>query len=84
MPALLATEGFVFIWLGLLLLMSVGVSWVFLWAVRARQFSDQDRARYLPLQSGIPVSEPSPAPAAAPPARETRRGNPGEEGETRP
>ncbi len=25
-------------------------SLLFLWAVRARQFSDQDRARYLPLE----------------------------------
>jgi nitrogen fixation-related uncharacterized protein len=30
---------------------------VLVWAVRARQFSDQDRARYLPLRSGIPRTE---------------------------
>ena len=27
---------------------------VLVWAVRARQFSNQDEARYLPLRSGIP------------------------------
>ena len=51
--------------------MSLAVTWVlyavigvsvfsavFLWAVRAGQFRDQDRARYLPLQS---PPEPGPA-----------------------
>lgn len=46
---------FVFMWLGFLMLMSVGTALFFLWAVRSQQFSQQDRARYLPLQSGIPV-----------------------------
>ncbi|MGO8706003.1 MAG: hypothetical protein ACLQVA_19545 [Candidatus Brocadiia bacterium] len=27
---------------------------VLVWAARARQFSNQDEARYLPLKSGIP------------------------------
>jgi len=46
---------FVFMWLGFLMLMSVGTALFFMWAVRSQQFSQQDRARYLPLQSGIPV-----------------------------
>lgn len=32
----------------------LGVSGVLVWAVRSRQFFNQDRARYLPLTSGIP------------------------------
>ena len=34
----------------------LGIFVLLLWAVRARQFGDQDRARHLPLLSGIPVS----------------------------
>jgi len=30
---------------------------VLVWAVRTRQFSDQDKARYLPLRSGIPGTD---------------------------
>jgi cbb3-type cytochrome oxidase maturation protein len=32
----------------------VGVAAFFIWAVRSGQFSQQDRARSLPLESGIP------------------------------
>jgi cbb3-type cytochrome oxidase maturation protein len=45
---------FLFVWLGFLMLMIFCVGFFFLWAVRSGQFSNQDRARYLPLQSGIP------------------------------
>jgi cbb3-type cytochrome oxidase maturation protein len=39
-------------------------SLAFLWAVRARQFWDQDRARYLPLEDEEPApEEPAPDPA---------------------
>ena len=31
-----------------------GLSAVLVWAIRSRQFSGQDRARYLALWSGIP------------------------------
>ena len=45
---------FLFMWLGFLTLMIGCVAAFFLWAIRGGQFSRQDRARYLPLQSGIP------------------------------
>jgi|GEM_PF-1905475 len=48
---------FLFMWLGFLLLMTGSVAAFFLWAIRRGQFSDQDRARYLPLQSGIPDAD---------------------------
>ena len=32
----------------------LGITAVLVWAVRTRQFADQDRARYLPLRSGVP------------------------------
>lgn len=51
---------FLFMWIGFLLLMSCGIAAFFLWAVRTRQFADQDRARHLPLQSGIPVAVKEP------------------------
>ena len=40
----------------------------FVWAIRSRQFSDQDRARYLPLNSGIPRRTRS-SPGACPPKK---------------
>lgn len=54
MNSLLEGETFFFMWLGFLLLMTGGIAAFFLWAIRSGQFSDQDRARYLPLESGIP------------------------------
>jgi len=42
------------VWICFTVLALVGVIAVFVWAVRARQFSGQDRARHLPLRSGIP------------------------------
>lgn len=51
---------FLYMWLGFLLLMICSVSTFFLWAIRKGQFSQQDRARYLALQSGIPsAAEPA-------------------------
>ena len=47
---------FLYMWLGFLMLMIGCVAVFFLWAIRRGQFSRQDRARYLPLQSGIPDS----------------------------
>jgi len=38
-------------------------SLVFLWAVRSRQFSDQERARYLALGDDAPAETPAPSPA---------------------
>ena len=53
-----ATESSLFfLWLGISLLMFLGVLAAVIWAIRARQFSDQDRARYLALQSKVPGEE---------------------------
>ena len=65
-PAPLESPAFLFIWFGFLLLMSATAIAFFLWGIRSGQFADQDRARYLPLESGIPepptdVDAPSPA-----------------------
>ena len=50
-------QTFLFMWIGFLLLMSCSIGAFFLWAVRAGQFSYQDRARYLALKSGIPPTD---------------------------
>ena len=52
---------FLLIWIGFLLLMIIALGAVFAWAIRTRQFSNQDRARYLPLESGIPEEADSQA-----------------------
>lgn len=62
MVSILEGETFIFIWIGFLLLMSCGIGVFFLWGIRSGQFQDQDRARYLPLQSGIPPAEEPVAP----------------------
>ena len=54
-------QAFLFLWVGFLLLMTGSIAGFFLWAIRAGQFSHQDRARYLPLKSGIPVQSGEPA-----------------------
>ena len=54
MNNLLAGSAFLCMWLGFLLLMIGCIASFFLWAVRNGQFSGQDRARHLPLTSGIP------------------------------
>ncbi|HJV34188.1 hypothetical protein [Geomonas sp.] len=48
---------FVLIWIGFLVIMSSGIVIFILWAVRAGQFCDQQRARHLALMSGIPPAE---------------------------
>ena len=45
------------VWICFTVLALIGIIVVFGWAVRARQFSDQDRARHLPLRSNIPPAE---------------------------
>lgn len=47
----------VFIWIGFALLSGTGISLIILWGVRTRQFSDQERARRLPLESRIPPDD---------------------------
>lgn len=53
------TEGyaFLFLWIGFLLLMSTALGALFVWAIRAGQFSNQERARYLALEAAIPEGE---------------------------
>lgn len=51
-------NAFLFLWIGFLLLMSTALGTVFLWAIRAGQFSNQERARYLALDAAIPDAEP--------------------------
>jgi nitrogen fixation-related uncharacterized protein len=41
-------------WIGFMAVGLAAGTVVFIWAVRARQFANQERARYLALQSGIP------------------------------
>lgn len=42
------------IWITFTVVALIGLCAVLVWAVRSRQFSKQDEARYLPLKSGIP------------------------------
>ncbi len=53
---------FVPFWLFYLISGTVMAVLVLLWALRTRQFDDQDRARYLPL-AGASAAEPHAAPA---------------------
>lgn len=57
MKSLLEGPTFLFMWIGFSLLMTGSIAAFFFWAVRAGQFSHQDRARYLPLDSFIPLDE---------------------------
>ncbi len=57
MIAITADGILLIVWIGFTFLALIGVIAVFVWAVRARQFSGQDRARHLPLRSQIPGDE---------------------------
>ncbi len=46
------------VWITFSVMALAGIAVVFIWAVRNRQFTDQDRARRLPLDSEIPPDEP--------------------------
>jgi nitrogen fixation-related uncharacterized protein len=70
-----------FIWTGFTVLFIAVACAVLVWAVRSGQFSRQDRARHLPLRSGIPA--PSPRKERDRPeegGRIERKGPPGEGG----
>lgn len=54
MVSLTSSGTFLFMWIGFMGLMITGITLILVWAARSRQFSNQDRARYLPLRSGIP------------------------------
>ena len=58
--ALTAQGALLAVWIAFTVLALIAIIAVFVWAVRARQFSDQDRARHLPLRSGIPRDEVAP------------------------
>jgi hypothetical protein len=47
---------FVDVWVGYAIFGVTAFSVVFAWAVRARQFSNLDRGRYIPLDAGEPVT----------------------------
>ena len=51
---MMADSGLLIIWITFTVAALVGLSAVLVWAVRSRQFSNQDDARYLPLRSGVP------------------------------
>ena len=42
------------VWVAMAAIMLAGIVALLVWAVRSRQFKDQDRAARLPLESGIP------------------------------
>jgi cbb3-type cytochrome oxidase maturation protein len=48
---------FFWAWVAFSLLTLGGLAAFLVWAIRSGQFSDQDRARYLPLLGGIPNDE---------------------------
>ena len=50
-------QTFMLMWIGFLALMTCCIALFFYWGIRTGQFSDQDRARYLPLNSGIPPAD---------------------------
>jgi cbb3-type cytochrome oxidase maturation protein len=45
------------LWITVTVVALLGLIAVLVWAVRSRQFSNQDRARYLALESGIPKED---------------------------
>jgi len=47
------------VWVTFAVIALAAIVAVLVWAVRSRQFSDQDRARRLPLDSGIPDADES-------------------------
>jgi cbb3-type cytochrome oxidase maturation protein len=60
-----ANVALIIVWITFAVIMLAGIIALLVWAVRSGQFQDQDRARRLPLDSGIPGA-PKEAP---PPAR---------------
>ena len=48
-----SNDALLIMWITFTGVAALGVIGVLIWAVRSRQFSNQDHARYLPLSSGI-------------------------------
>ncbi|MDQ1257022.1 MAG: hypothetical protein QG656_1623 [Candidatus Hydrogenedentes bacterium] len=46
---------FALIWVASTVAFCLAAIPIVVWAIKSRQFSDQDRARYLPLRNGCPV-----------------------------
>lgn len=61
MIALAPDSALLLVWIAFSGVALAGILAVLVWAVRAGQFGDQDRARYLPLESGIPDGLPGAA-----------------------
>jgi cbb3-type cytochrome oxidase maturation protein len=55
-----ANTALIIVWVTFAVLMLTAIVATLVWAVRSRQFSDQDHARRLPLESGIPEKPPEP------------------------
>jgi cbb3-type cytochrome oxidase maturation protein len=51
---------FIFAWAAFVFLVFAAITIAILWAAKTGQFDDQDRARYLPLMSGIPEENEPP------------------------
>ena len=80
MPTTLPASGvYVWIWAAWLAIVGLAIAVIVGWAVRAGQFRRQDRARSLPLASGIPTGAAcdNAAPAAEKPAPDDSRGHGG-------
>lgn len=54
MIAMSGEGAFLLLWIDFTVLALTAVAAAVIWGVRAGQFGNQDRARYLPLRSGIP------------------------------
>ena len=60
------------VWVTFAVLALAAIVAVLVWAIRSRQFADQDRARRLPLDSGIPDERQD---GAKDPPAEVRKGD---------
>ena len=65
MIALSFSDSLMLSWLVEAALGLAAIALVIIWAVKTGQFSDQDRARYLPLHSDRPLDSEENAPAPA-------------------
>jgi len=74
MIAMTEATAFLIMWITFTAIALVGVVAVLVWAVRSRQFSDQDHARRLPLDSGIPTDAPADSESPKPPDRTSNGG----------
>ena len=54
-----AGTALIIVWVTFAAIALAAIVAVLVWAIRSRQFSDQDRARRLPLDSGIPDADES-------------------------